>query len=592
MNSFEFFDLLGQIDDKFYEEVLADGIDMPLRLNRKPFSVKRLILPIAVCLVLALGVAWLFKSNSDTDIISEKDAARCVTLYLVEYPELKDSEDAVINKRVMDINFDGIDEVIVTSSTARTPPQIYSKTKIGMEKTGALECGFKGTGLTDPEQLFLYEGDGEKYWYYSFLIYDGLGEADENIFVHAVARINCLGGIYYTDFPLGYGSLDAFGSGRRYAKDLEFRFSGSISDGISFMSDWDFPPFEQIYADDFKELWEKYADMPPIRGFKPDKRYPMIDLSDIPSDPENGVNATLAIVKDYGGTKLRLFGRGIFRDDSGLYAKYLGFGIVNDEENDFRLTDWCGLSNADGNYKLDEENLDNCVRLFELDDADIIVLNCYTDHPECRFYSASENGALALWEYYDKFDILSDDLFTFSNSIVDRESGIEYRFYPENFYLYLPNDVNFVMRHYVTARTVRSASYPSSGEKIGGAEELERWNEVIGSGKTARLEIFDSSIFDNSASADIEHELTPEAASAVMDILYALEPKLLDEEPTAGEPSDGVIVTAFDEDDNFLFSAAFEGTQFNVQFESSGLVYRFEGGLEPQKLYDHIRVIE
>lgn len=579
MNSVELFDLLGRIDDKFYEEIL--GGDMPLKIGfaKKQFSVKRLILPIAVCLVLALGAAvWKFKSDLDIgslDIISEKDAARCVTLYLIEYPELKDSEDAVINKRVMDLNFDGTDEVIVTAPSGKTPPQIYSKTKIGMEKTGELKH-YRGEGLTDPDQLFLYEEDGEKYWYYSYLCYDGAGEEDENIIVHAVARINCLGGVYYVDFPLGYGTLDAHGSGRKYAKNLR------IYDGIPFSSDWASPPYDQIYADDFKALWDKYADMPPIRGFKPDKRYPMIDLSDVPSAPETGINATLAIVKDYGGTKLRLTGNGIFRDDSGLYARTIGFTIVKDEENDFRRLTGCGLSNADGNYKLNEENLDNCARLFELDGADIIVLNCYTDHPECRFYSASETGALALWKYDEKFDILSDDLFTFSNSIVDRESGIEYRFYPENFY---PENVNFVMRHYVTAKTARSANYPGLGEKLGGIDDLERRKSVIGSGNIARLEIF-----DNSVSADGEHELTPEAASAVMDILCDLEPKLLDEEPIAGEPSDSVSITAFDEDDNFLFSVSLDGTLIKIQFESGGLTYSFDGGkTELQELRDHIQ---
>lgn len=273
MTSMELLDLLGGIDDRFYDEVLCDP-DKPLKISvaKQPFSLKRFLLSIAACLALLIGAGAAVSYLKNRPVYISDISVEARKLYLEEYPELEryENTELAVKSRVMDINLDGTDEVFVTTATGEAPPQIYSEIKTesgsGVEKTGELELTTYGTKLTDPEQLFLYDEGGEKYWYYSYLCYTDENRAHSQVLLHAAARINYGGGEYFTDFPFGYGTFDPSITDRRYGKDLEF----SLSDGETFvdgdvtLQDDAAEKFEEISQSELEALWEKHSGLSEI----------------------------------------------------------------------------------------------------------------------------------------------------------------------------------------------------------------------------------------------------------------------------------------------------------------------------------------
>lgn len=604
MSNTELFDLLGQIDDKFYEEVLGGDSEKAVKFNtaKKPFSVKRLVLPIAACLVLAVGAGAAVKYFKDgrtasLESIGTAEAALCEELYIEQF----EAAEFSVKSRIIDLNCDGTDEVIVTSSSGEYAPLIYSRTKNGMENTGGLEETSFGTKLTDPEQLLYYNADGEQYWYYSYKCYNGEEGDEDNILVHAVARINYDGMKYFTDFPLGYGSLDAWGSGRVYARNLRFSLNELPFNGYVVE-----PPYDKITADDFIVLWKKYTDMPPISNFAYEDKYPPLDISIIPTienpgDPnemKKAVSATLSVIKDYGDQKLCLVGSGIFRYDGGFRAAVLMLGLV---KNDHLTVSGGGVSDS-GYYKLDLEKPDSYVRVCELSGADIAVLSYFTDGSSERqscFFRIDSEGALPLLCKNESSSELreiagfSDDITVFSNSIVDNENNIEYCFHPETFSNGVYQIPNFTTRHSVTAKVARSVNFLYGGSKPAEREDYELWKSVIGSGRIARLEVL-SNIMMNT---NIKYDLPPEAASAIVNILYNADLKPYNNEMPSENPltggggegfPDSAIITAFDEENNVLFDVSFDGTWFEAQYEDRGLTYYFnaaDSGLKELNYY-------
>lgn len=616
MSNIEFFDLLGQIDDKFYEEVLGGDSEKPLGVStaKKRFSIKRLVLPIAACLVLAVGAGVTvnyIKNNSgiaSLESIGAAEAAVCEELYLDEYPDLKHFGDSLgLRSRIMDINCDGANEVVVITKSGSAPPQIYSKTENGMEKTGALEQAQYGRGLNNLDDLFYYKEDGQKYWYYSYKY-----GVETSVIAHAVARINFDGEKYFTDFPLAYGlfdhNADSASAELRYVKNWDYSLSSQLPPSFGEST-------EPISEDEFNALWEKYANMPKIKRYSTfEEEYPPFDINNITTienshdgyEVDKADNATLAVIKDYGDRKLCLLGKKIFRiagskESDGIWASSLAVGLVKD--NQLISSDSCqafsAVRSGFASFNLDPEALDSYVTLYELADTDIAVFKYfYSDYIgiECNFIGVSGDQVTTLMGYTGDSDNnvhfdggigyyvnVSDDLTVLSNSIIDNESSSEYRFYPEAFGGDPTKAPHFVKRHTVTAKIARSSNYSISGSKPAEREDYNRWKSVIGSGNIARLEVLDNPMM----SIENGPALSAEGASAIVDILYNAELKPYNNEkpelpegenpPTGGGYSNSAIITAFDENDNLLFDVSFDGTWFNVQYEDGGLIYYFNG---------------
>ncbi|MDE7229934.1 MAG: hypothetical protein K2N56_05585, partial [Oscillospiraceae bacterium] len=58
MNNTQLFEILGEIDNKFYDEALGGDTEKPLKIDtsRKPLKWYHIAAPIAACLVLGVGI--------------------------------------------------------------------------------------------------------------------------------------------------------------------------------------------------------------------------------------------------------------------------------------------------------------------------------------------------------------------------------------------------------------------------------------------------------------------------------------------------------------------------------------------------------
>lgn len=464
MTNVGLFDLLGQIDSKFYDEVLGGDPEKPIKISTagKSFSVKRLILPIAVCLVLAIGAVFTV-NYLKAPVYTVDISLEAKKLYLDEYPELKQYENSglAVRSRVMDINCDGVDEIFVVTGTGEAPPQIYSETESGIEKTGELEMTTFGTKLTDPEQLFYYDNDGQRYWYYSYICYNG-EEGDVNdILVHAAARINYDGVNYFTDFPLGYGSLDAEGAGKKYAKDLQF----SLSDGIPFRGYVTEKRFNEISADEFRILWEKHTYLPDIITDFYDE-YPALPLSeeDIPySDApfDDAIPKARISALPYGEYDIWLLGENVHRRENQFngifFTTAMDVALVKDRKivsKESVVLDNDYTSVKDGKYIQFIIGNGSYFCLYDLKDTAIIA---YVDKYgfESNFFAVKDGRIILLRGTInsDSGEIghnvhASIGLQVLGNTLIDSNNGMIYSFNPEAF----DKDPN-IAPHFTTRKT-------------------------------------------------------------------------------------------------------------------------------------------
>ncbi len=263
MKNTQLFEILGEIDNKFYDEALGGDSEKPLKIDtsRKPLKWYRIAAPIAACLVLGVGIFTISRFinmpfpvdppaisdmsyTPDVPVTSctsatEADLETCRQMLLKKYPDV-----GSFSTRIMDINLDGVDEAVIKGSSGdHQGIYIFSKTESGMVWTGYID-----TALYE-HCLFDLNGDlklGDRYWYFKY--------AGENagVYAEAVARITYNGGEYVVDYPAA-----AYCEGYSHGGIDNLTLKRSWSPKYDLYGEGEDNGFE-ILGSDFISIWEGY----------------------------------------------------------------------------------------------------------------------------------------------------------------------------------------------------------------------------------------------------------------------------------------------------------------------------------------------
>lgn len=403
MKNNELFDLLGEIDDKFYEEAREELPQEPtvIRLNERG-SKKALLRNIAVtaaCLavVAAAGTAIALRGGNGTLTpdsqtasyadITESDILECKELafnsgYSSMLPDMTAGDSRIFwGERVMDLNFDGNYEVVIILdidffhyADGKESVFVFNKTADGMKLTGEFK---RADGLESLEQLYPYESGGEKFYYYPTRVADG------------DLRHSAVNVVLFDEESETYRSEAAifceFSSGGYFLPEF-FKLKSIIvrSDDL----------YESISEQEFRELWAKYPELPEI--YIPEYKgkadflfegYPHIDTQDIPDIPGNAMltgrngeclpKATLYTADIGGGYDLHLLADYIHTDKSSddlLHCGKYFLGLSKDgKELSIARFQFQTLSMGQGEYKLPMDKYHAGINLMSMDDGLLII---------------------------------------------------------------------------------------------------------------------------------------------------------------------------------------------------------------------------
>lgn len=270
------FDLLGEIDDKFYEEALWENDPgAKLRPEKKKTVIRIPFIAAGAAAAAALVIMLAYKqpisekpdvsgaansnsiseSSSSSDISSagaeyigilESDMEACREI-LVE--SVNGADIDITESRIMDINFDGKDEIVVLANGGYGVA-VFTKNENGISQTGRFAQGATA-GLTSLDMLYKFDKNGEKYWYYCY-------NYDNGVFydTYILDSVKFDGEGYFTESLFSFGTL--------YYSDLEtpikmkfYRKGWDKTDiGLGGEHDNDIP------REEFKTLWEQYDAAP------------------------------------------------------------------------------------------------------------------------------------------------------------------------------------------------------------------------------------------------------------------------------------------------------------------------------------------
>lgn len=481
MTNTELFDLLGQIDDKFYEEALGGDSEKPMKIiiERKPFSLKRTLVSVAACLVLGTGIGVTAYMLSRADInkivrpsdygeITDSDIAKCKQMLIEQYPNMlryeEESNSLRLQSRVMDINCDGSDELVLFS---RTTNQlfVYTKTADEAELSDNIELPAYGS-VNGLDRLYEYDADGEHYWYYSD-VRSGIGDV---LTVNSMIRIGYDGRDYTADFPLVYGSVPTDMPGSKlwfFEKDID---SAEVEKICS-----DTAPKSNISVDEFMALWNKHTGLPAFQIYNDFyAEYPLMpSVDEIPVMSENWFDADKTLQKarieciECGEYELWLLGENIFRNSDsaiGISFRDMKFGLVKDG----RLISTSGLyisnPSAGGlaNYWFKDWSSDHSFKLYQLDGGSVAVFRYLCNRinaQETNFVAVKDGRLITLMGSSNTngtgcgyWTNASGDFIVRGDSLIDRQGGLAYSFNPQAF------DGNpFENPHFTTQESVPDA---------------------------------------------------------------------------------------------------------------------------------------
>lgn len=492
MKNNELFDILGEIDDRFYEEAREEDVEaMPIRLKAEKRPVWQIVATAAACVALVAAVGFVAayftnkidvrpynpNENSGNSGYAEYTESRfnsdeieeCKKLLLEQYEPLRElDKDGSLEwqSRVMDLNFDGANEVVLLTNAPNLGVRVFSKTVDGMRETGVFAQD-KDTGFLESlDDLYEYKDEsGKRYWYYYFQF-----SGRNAMMAHVAAAVKYENKNYTVEYLLSYGQI-------RY-EDAELPTVNFYRHGWNYTDIGYGVDYNDVSNVEFYELWNKYPGLPgmereqyPDDGFEGKREdYPLIDLSKVPDlshefgylFPSLEMRAATIDVKKWGPYELRLLGRYIHTESAEnpgvLYIEQLYLALCRDgkiiSESGFHLESQSYVGGRD-RYGLNIDSLDEYIQIFNKDSYAIAVFNY--DLPEWKKgipnheYDTNESAFLAIYNpdgemtlqylYGDLKEVgltffnpsLSHDLTTNGNVITDVTKGIMYCFYPENF---------------------------------------------------------------------------------------------------------------------------------------------------------------
>ncbi|MDE7231207.1 MAG: hypothetical protein K2N56_12065 [Oscillospiraceae bacterium] len=509
MKNTQLFELLGEIDDKFYDEALGGDSEKALKIDtsaRRPLKWYRIAAPIAACLVLGAGIFTVSRFLDRSGVVkppitsddpinhgfvsaNEADLDACKQLLLEKYSDISS-----FSTRIMDINFDGIDEAVVRPYGGDSIVHIFSKYNGEMTETGYIDTEPYEYCIGDLSELKEYDPSdhleaGNRYWCFHFKTEN----KDAKMLAEAVARINYNGSPSYTiDFPVaaystGYtgASIDNLTLKKNWQYSYNFQGSG-IESGTDisrneFASLWDkHIPYEELDAAFIEYLDKNDPFKHNMKEFYPDLdlgKIPMTDSSTLsdgtPVDPGSLspirraqiTGTTLYDVDTYKRIFVSLVGENIYTttaDNSNNYMYMDKMSVImfqrdfekphsDDQDTLISVVDLdpipAGNSGGSrGNMMVRQSyyTLESGFKLYHLDDIDIIAIGggdyIRSDSANCNFVGVTKEGKLILLkgtglngDTVSPYVSTSNRLVVSGNSLLDFQNGVEFRFSPEMF---------------------------------------------------------------------------------------------------------------------------------------------------------------
>ena len=641
MKNLQLLKILGEIDDKFYDEALGGDTEKPLKIDvsRKPLRWYNIAAPIAACLVLGAGVFTLSRYFNNTGVIpgpitsdsdpikpiytsaTEADIDACRQLLVENKSDLSE-----FTARIMDINFDGVDEVVFCLSDGMSGIYIFSKCNGEMIRTGFIDTTPYRYCVIDPNLFKEYDPaehleGGSKYWYFLLKCLN----YDTNIYAEAVARITYDGASSYDiDFPAA-----------AYATDLSDVINNvTLKKNWSYFRDFNCDPDAEdtgveISKNEFASIWEKHfayeeLDQDFIRILDADDPYkndvdkffptiysaPVVDMGSFGPDTVKTRGKFRNIVVHHEAsptdewdeitTYAALAGENVHRfdTDSADSMRMDRLSVILYKEKQLLaqvyLDELFGVNSSSNHGNMHLLSDFDALKYYQFDDFGIFVINNDSfDQSQGNvggFAALTKEGKLILlkgiyesvYETVYRIGSLGNVIIS-GNSLVDTTNGTEYHFFPDRFENAEPDaeHPHFMTVQYFPSDTVKGGTLYNADDTgrpeslvsmmIGAGTEvdLERWKEFVKNAQPAVV----SAVFGNGKT----QPLSDEKANALHTIIQSahLEVVTVALNPPTGIEADYPEIYAYDSDGNVLYIVFYNGVWVDVAFE--GQAYRFDG---------------
>lgn len=256
MKKEKLFDLLGEIDDKFYEEAMEDEAQEPSEIiisgEKSKRFFPRALITAAACAAVTAGIgltAALLYNGANMSL--SRDIRYCKD-YISDF--YSDSAENVndLSYRVLDLNFDGEDEILLSAEDNYSPVYIFGRQGENPELISIIGQEVHNFFMGTLDGLYPYENGEEKYYYYFFSFDRG---ADMEARGAAAIRFDGENEKYRQSYLLSYGIISREGS--PFADVKFFREGWNIQETEPEM-------FTDIGEEAFTALWSKYEHLPPI----------------------------------------------------------------------------------------------------------------------------------------------------------------------------------------------------------------------------------------------------------------------------------------------------------------------------------------
>lgn len=663
MKNTQLFDLLGEIDNKFLDETIDCGSEKPIKVDTSRSSVRwyHIAAPIAACIVLGAGVFVGLRyrnfpaenpfdstnsgsagigsnlPNSGSVIIGpaspvEADIEVCKQMILDKYPDVSG-----FSTRIMDINFDGVDETVVLPDGGDSCIHVFSKQNGEMTETGIIDIAQYENCLKDLSKLEIDGEAGSLYWSFHFRYED----KENDMFIDAIPRIAYNGASYDIDFPLAAYTVG---------------YNGSDIDNLTLKKDWKYSPSSEgsgietgteISRDEFVSIWTTHM---PYEEFDPrfaqylrdvngdandpfrndvDDFFPPLDLDNIPLmdsasfDPDTSSVIKRARIVDVlalpnANVHVSLVGENIFRlaEDGDEYIRMDKMSVIYFYKSKlYALVDIDPISanNTDGshgNIIVRKEN--PAFDIYHLDNADIIVVgdNDYirSDGANCNIvaltnldthgtvFQTSDPELILLKGIYENNDSIvsrvnmSNILTVSGNSLLDAQNGVEFRFFPEMFEQYDDPDAEHAhfkcLDYEAPAQTVKGGTAYNTMDNPTEYAKVPRMEGVHENDDGTQEDLdrwnnfissVDPAVIHTAGWLDAPtHSLSDKDANMLLNILKTAKLTPANHKNEPAPAGGGSSIIGCDSDGNVLFEAYWNDHWISVTFDDSGKSYYFD----------------
>lgn len=403
MRKEEFFDTLGDVEQKYIGEAFFDDFDDSIGVA-KPGKAKitpmKILAPIAAGLAVVLGACVLIpklktarermspatevssdiesvqseKTSVPTDGITEDDIPECKEMLLAEQG-LSESDGRPWQTSLIDIDGDGSTELFVSSGDKDDFPGVYAfaKTENGIEIAGTFDTE---DNRCNAQSIMLFNKYGESFWYYytdKILTFnDGKAISGESSLCKVTAKDGVISAEKYMSSGSDYDTENNEFIHFYTINGVDVSWEEYLDEGRKFGLQWSVD-IESISNSDMT-LSDFYA---PLRV----EELPEADRDDVyDNDALTLARATLCS-QTFGEYEVSIVGQNLYADRELENSVTVGYMSVVISKNGVLLdySTACPLGGSIGEYEahVKADDLDEILDIVELNDGTIIICAKY-----------------------------------------------------------------------------------------------------------------------------------------------------------------------------------------------------------------------